>query len=264
MTDQRSALAVRSSVAHALLRLELGSRFQGGAWGFVWVAIGPLLQLALFALVFGEIFKGSRVSGNPDIPYWAFLALGMWPWLGFADALMRGSTAIVDGGAVSSKVRISPWLFVLARVAAGWAVHAIGFVVVLIALIAAGVPLAWSGVGWSLLAWLLFLLLAAPCALLAASIYVFIRDISQLLAFAVPGLMFLSPILYARGSVPDVMQAWLRLNPMTGLVEMARDPLLESPFDPASVLPGLLAIVVFGLLAASVYRRLAKHMADYR
>jgi ABC-type polysaccharide/polyol phosphate export permease len=63
----------------ALLRLfvrqDLRQRFSGNVLGIAWAGLSPLLQLALFALVFVHIFK-ARVPGLTGSGYVAFLALG--------------------------------------------------------------------------------------------------------------------------------------------------------------------------------------------
>ena len=48
---------------------------------------------ALMLLVFGHIFK-ARVPGLEGGGYIAFLALGMWPWFAFSEAVTRAASAV--------------------------------------------------------------------------------------------------------------------------------------------------------------------------
>jgi len=82
-----------------LLTREIRSRFIGSATGWIWLIVTPLLLLAVYAFVFGVIFR-ARVPEGLDMPFVAWLAVALWPWLAFSEALQRGSQAIQQHAAL--------------------------------------------------------------------------------------------------------------------------------------------------------------------
>jgi lipopolysaccharide transport system permease protein len=251
---------LRALSLHA--RLEVQQRFAGNVLGVFWTAILPLLQLALFALVFVYIFK-ARESGLPGVGYLEFLALGMWPWLALSEALTRASGALVDNSALLSKVRIAPWHLVFARVAVAFSFHLGGFVLVLLALRATGVELhagAWPMV---LFGWLLLLALALAGGIVLALAAVYLRDLQQLLPPLLTALLFLSPILYPAQAAPVAMRGWLEWNPIGGAIDLVRAPLLTGAVAPGAALLTLLVVAFCALLAWAFHRRLRDALVDF-
>ncbi|NCO19233.1 MAG: phosphate ABC transporter permease, partial [Gammaproteobacteria bacterium] len=76
-----------------LLQRDLRSRFIGSFSGWLWLLVNPLLLLGVYALVFGVIFR-ARAPEGLDVPFIAWLAVGLWPWLAFSDAIQRASESI--------------------------------------------------------------------------------------------------------------------------------------------------------------------------
>jgi lipopolysaccharide transport system permease protein len=244
------------------VRQDLTQRFAGNVIGLAWVALGPLLQLALFALVFVHIFK-ARVPGLEGNGYVAFLALGMWPWIAFAEGVSRASGALVEQAGLLGKVAVPPAVLIAARASTPFVLHAGGFLLVLAALPLMGVTLHWAWLPVALLAWLPMYLLALAVGTIAAMTQVFVRDLGQLIAYLLPAWMFLSPVLYPREMAPAGMAGWFSLNPVAGWVENIREPLLYGRAHPWPALCALLGTLVLAALAALLYRRLRPHVEDF-
>jgi len=244
------------------IRLELHQRFAGNALGILWTALVPLLQLALYALVFVLIFK-ARDPGIPGVSYLAFLAIGMWPWLAFAEAVTRAAGALVENSALISKVRIEPWHLIGARVIVAFGFHASGFVLVLLALSLTGLPLHFGNLHAVLVGWFLLMALAVACGVALALATVFIRDLQQLLPQVLTAALFLSPILYPVQAAPAFMQEWLQWNPIGGAIALVRDGLLTGNALLGDAFRSVAAIGVIGLLAWGMHRRLRWKLADY-
>lgn len=243
-------------------RQDLAQRFHGNALGLAWAVVAPLLQLALFALVFAQVFK-ARLSGLDEIDYVTYLALGMWPWIAFSEAVTRGGTALTDQSSLLSKVAVAPWQLVAARVLSAFAVHVAGFLVVLIVLRirSEGVHLSWFLA--TLPAWAGLLLLSFGAALLYALVFPFFRDLQQVVQYLITASMFVSPILFTTATAPGPLGRWIDWNPLSGLIDGIRNPLLTQ--SPESLLPLYSFGVGIGLLliAAWVYRRVRPHLVEF-
>lgn len=241
---------------------DLRQRFQGNLAGLGWALLSPLIQLAVYAFVFVVVFK-ARMPGMDGAGYVAYLALGMWPWFAFSEALVRGGSALNDNVALLGKVAMPPHALVLGRVLAAFFVHQSGFVVVLAALHLYGVDILWAGLPTALFGWLLFALFAAPFALMLAALSVFIRDTQQVLPFVLSALMFLSPVFYAFDNVPEPMRSVLSTNPLAAMVVLVRDALFVTPTSFTASVWALPLALVGAVAAFWIYRRLAPQLQDF-
>ena len=245
-----------------LIRQDLRQRFSGNVLGTAWAVLAPLLQLAVFALVFAQIFK-ARVPGLDERGYVTFLALGMWPWLAFSEGVARGMTALTDHAGLLGKVAVSGWDVVAARVFAAFIVHGVGFLVV--------VPVLWLWQGsltlvyWPLTlpCWLGMLALALALAQILATCHVFARDTQPIVTYLLTAWMFLTPILYDASLLPEWLRTVMAFNPMAGLIAGIRDPLLWKNAAAAWPWPSLLAALLALGLAALMVRRFRGHVREF-
>jgi lipopolysaccharide transport system permease protein len=79
----------------ALLEREFKNRFLGGELSPVWWAVQPLLQLSVYALVFGVFLKVKLPPAYGD-SYLAFVAVGLWPWLAFTESVVRSASSLLQ------------------------------------------------------------------------------------------------------------------------------------------------------------------------
>jgi lipopolysaccharide transport system permease protein len=244
------------------VRQDLDQRFSGNVVGIAWAAIAPVLQLALFTLVFAHIFK-ARVPGLDGNGYVAFIALGMWPWFAFAEAVGRANGAIVEQAGLLDKVAVPASVLVFARVLSAFALHGAGFVLILVALAMIGVDLHWPMLPLALLGWLPLLALALGLGAIVATTQVFIRDLVQVMSYLLSAWMFLSPVLYPRSMAPAAMAPWHAVNPIAGIVETIRDSLLFGIAPGVTLLHATAITLLIGLVAWALHRRLRRHLEDF-
>jgi len=249
-------------ITRRFLAEDLRARFQGNLAGAAWTIIGPLLQLAVFFLVFVHIF-GQRVPGLSGAGVVGFLALGFWPWFAFSEAVARATTALQDHAGLLAKVALPRAALVLARVLAPFVLHGAGFLVILVLLPVLGVGLDPAGLPLALLLWLPLLALAIGFGLLAATVQVFVRDTGQVIGHLLQLTFFLTPILYARELVPAWLQPALDANPLTGIVTGLRVALLggEWPLGALGVSFTAAVLVLFG--GSWLFRRCTPLFEDY-
>lgn len=249
-------------VLRELLAREWRERYQGSVLGVGWLALLPLAQLGVLAFVFGTLLPARASSGT--LPFAVFLALALFPWLLFANAVNRGVSAYVDNAGLIARVPLPPSLYVHARVLGSVIVDLCGFVIVVGVLLAFGlrfdaVGAVAAGVGLAVLA-----LTALALARIAALLQVFVRDLAALVGQVIGLGFFLSPVLYERAQLPAGMAAALGWNPLAAPLEAIRHGLSGEGALPWAAL-GASALVAVVLLLASVglQRRAGRHLEDY-
>ena len=215
----------RQHLLAALVLRDIRSRFIGSASGWIWLILTPLLLLAVYGFVFGVIFR-ARVPEGLDIPFVAWLAVALWPWLAFSEAVLKGSRSILDHSSLISKVAIRRELLVISAVTSAFLLHMVGYLVVLLVLHLLGTPLHFAGLPTVALTLATLYVLALGLGLGLAAVQVFVRDLEQALPTLFMFWFFLTPILYAPEMLPEQFTRWLQFNPMFWWMEQVRGPLL--------------------------------------
>ena len=253
----------RLVLAMHFLRRELRERYRGSFTGFGWALLQPLLQLAIYAFVFVQIFK-AKVPGAAAPDYVPFLVAGMWPWFAFSDAIVRSTTAIESNAALIGKVAMPREILVLAPCSASFLLHTCGFIAILIVLAAAGQGVQISHLPLVLLLYVPMFAYTVGISLVFAALQVFVRDLVQILNQLLMLMMFAAPIFYDRNNLPERFQGWLDLNPFTFYVESMRSVLLgygDFPWQGLMIaLPVALFTLVFGQW---LFNRLDPHFEDF-
>lgn len=255
-------MANRFALFRQMLSREIFSRYLASAAGILWAFALPVLLLGVYGFVFSFIFRARVAEGIP-LPFAAWLAMAMWPWLAFSEALQRGSQSIVANSGLIGKVAIPRELFVLASSTAAFVLQFVGLAVILVI-----IKLAFGSVQLSGLP--LFLLMLATIyvgciglALALSAVQVYLRDLEHLLPTILMMWFFLTPILYAPELIPEQFRDLIFLNPMATIMGRIREALI---FGALPDWPDLAFFLGSGLLVLGglwVFRRLAPHFEDF-
>jgi lipopolysaccharide transport system permease protein len=249
------------SVFRELLRRELGERYRGSFLGVFWHLLLPLMQLAVLSWVFSHVLQARTQFEN--ISYAAFLALGLWPWNLFANAVNNGVIALTSNSALIGKVALPHHLLVNAKVTSSVLLDLAGFFVILMALVLLGTPLKISGIPVVLLCLTVLCIFAIGFANIVAVLNVFMRDVGAAMSQILGLLFFLTPILYDTGQLPNTFQQWLLLNPFAAPVMAIRHAFLGLPVDWFQLGVSALVALIVAYLGHALLKRARPHLEDY-
>ncbi|MEP6994267.1 MAG: ABC transporter permease [Acidobacteriota bacterium] len=246
----------------ALVRRELSARYRGGALGFLWSFLNPLLLLLVYTTVFRFVF-----SPRADVrPYALFLFGGVLVW-GFASsALLDSVETFRANGSLLRKTTVAPEVFPAAAVGARLA-HLLLALPVLGAAIA--IAALWGKVRLSsaLLEFpivLALMVLAVFGASLACSaLAVHFGDVRDIVANLLTLGFFVTPILYPVEAVPERWRWLLRWNPWAAFFSGLQDTLFFFRPVPAADWVQMGAVTaIFLVLGGSVFERLRDSLAE--
>ena len=246
-----------------LVRRELRQRYAGSASGVAWTFLQPLAQLALFAFVFSQIFRATVPPQYAGVSYTAFVAVALWPWLMFSEALRRALEAVVANAGVIRKVALPSEVFVYSSVAACSIAHLAGYLAVLLVLAATGERIHLLAIPMSLVLWAAYAVLALSIGLVLAALQTFLKDVGHVTDIALNVLFYATPILYPLSFVPDRWREFLEANPLAYLSERMREMLLSSPSMRLMDVAALAGCAVAMLAGQWVFRRLAPYFEDF-
>jgi lipopolysaccharide transport system permease protein len=206
---------------HALLHLR--HRYAGTGLGVVWNVLHPLAMIVVYSIVFGAIMRPAAVPGfDGPMAYVFYLCAGFLPWMSFAEALTRGTTAFTDNAAYLKKLPVPEPVFIAQAVASSMLGLAISFsLLIVIALIAGLRPtLYWLLIPLPLLS---LSLMGFGLGLLLGTLNAFFRDVSQMLGVALQVVFWTTPIVYLVEILPPALRSAVAWHPITPVVDATRE-----------------------------------------
>ena len=243
-------------VVLALRDLQL--RYKQTLLGVCWAVIQPLVPMLLFAVVLGNFLS---VPGD-GVPYPLFAYAGLVLWSYFAGAVTASANSLVSHSYMLGKVYFPRLILPCAPVLSGLADFAIASVLLLGMMLWYGVPLTPALALVPVVAAVTALLAFAVGALLA-SLNVLFRDLRHALPLAVQLWMFATPIVYPPSVVPARWRWALALNPAAGLVGAFRAALFGLPVAWDELAAAAAAALALLAVAAVVFLRMERFLADY-
>lgn len=238
-----------------LIKRDLAARFTGSGLGLFWAVLQPAALVSVYWFVFSFMIP-TRVGGGGDYLY--FLISGLIPWFAISEGLTRSMTCIVENAPMVRRIPLRSELLVIVPNASAIVFELIAFILFTAAMTFVR--------GWPRGAWLIpiavaiQLLLQVGLGLALAATYVFLRDLGQILGFALAILFYLSPILYPAAGR---FQALFSFNPLTPLLGLFRSAILGAALPPLSSIVLLLFVAAALFVASfSFFRRAQRVFAD--
>lgn len=239
-----------------LVKQDIRGRYKGSVFGFLWTLLNPLLLLAVYSIVFQFIFKLDIEA----YPIYLFVAL--MPWTTFANTIAVGTNSVVSNAAILKKVYFPREILPLASVISNMINYLFSFVIILIALLIAGI-----GYSWYILFLPVLLIIQAVftlgITLVLSAGNVYIRDIQYIMNPIMMIWMYATPILYKVDMVPEKYLTLYKLNPMVHLVEGYRAILYYKAMPDLKMLGIVfLASLVLLILGWVIFARLQRRFAE--
>lgn len=266
MATEATETEDRKRVLDLTLRLaqrSVSSEFKGTVLGRVWSFINPLATVAVFALIFGVVFRGSvqpgRNSGIDSFALW--IGIGVLCWSFLSGAILNGMNAIVGNAGLLTKVYFPRQVLVYSAVLALLVDFAFELVVLVVICGIVGGPGVLLTVPALLVVTLLTALFSTGLSLILSIATVYFRDISHLWQIFNQVWMYASGVVFSLSMLDSVQndlfdKGWaingqpipittiFRLNPAETFLEAFRACL----YDFASPSLGVwAACVVWGL-----------------
>lgn len=218
-----SPLAWHRDLVWELTKREVLGRYRGASFGLLWALFSPFLTLAVYTFAFGFVMKNrwpQVEGGNVHFSVILFVALIVHGL--FAECLTRAPGLVISQPNFVKKVifplQVLPWPMLLSAV-----FHAFMNLAVFTILRA----YMEGTIAWTII---FFPLVIAPLAMLSlglswglAAFGVYFRDIGQVTGVLSTALLFMSSAMVPLTSVPKSYRIWFELNPLTFIIDQARE-----------------------------------------
>lgn len=241
-----------------LVKREIKARYKQSILGYAWVILVPLINLVVMSVVFSVFLR----IPTGDIPYPIFLFAGLVPWLFTANAITSATKSLVSNSTLITKISLPREVFPISAVITKTIdlLFSVVILVVLIMIFGLGVKLTWIIVPFI---FVIHFLLVLGVSLILSSLNVFYRDVENVIGVMLVIWMYLTPIVYPIGIVPEKFKVLILLNPMTPIIGAYRSLLLmgEIPAIGPMIYSSVFSIVLF-LLGYVYFKKKSGYFAD--
>lgn len=193
--------------------------------GVLWVLLQPALMVAILTYASKKLSTSS--GGIPPI---IFVFSGLVFWNAFSSSLLNGGNSMVNNAGVIRKIYFPRLIIPFSSILVALVDWVATFVLFLVALAFFPIEVNWVDTiwCWPVALFLMVIGTAGLCCWLAA-LNVKYRDFRYVIPFALQVLLFLSPVIYPLDMLyyPG-LQYVLVLNPMYGVIELFRYPLVHT------------------------------------
>jgi lipopolysaccharide transport system permease protein len=239
---------------------DISVRYKQTVIGAAWALIRPFLTMVVFTVIFGKLAK---LPSEGTAPYALMVFAGMLPWSFFATALSDASNSLIGNANLISKIYFPRLIVPMAAVVVAFIDFLISFAILV------GLMVWYAFMpGWQIM---LLPLFTAVAFIVSFGVGVWItalnvkyRDFRYVIPFIVQLGLYVSPVGYSSGIIPDEWRLAYSLNPMVGVIDGFRWCILggESQiYWPGFVLS--LGIAGFFLwLGIRQFRKMEKTFAD--
>jgi lipopolysaccharide transport system permease protein len=233
-------------------------RYRQAFLGTSWAVIQPLVNMLLFAGVFGKL---AHMPSN-GIPYPLFSYCALLPWTYFSVVIGLASNSLTNNQSLITKVYFPRVLLPAGTALAGLLDFAIAAILLTGMMIYYRVKVTWLFL-FTPLAVLLMVMLTLGVSMFLAALSVRYRDVKYVLPFLIQIFLFATPIIYPVQMVPQRYRPLLALNPCWAMVDSFRASLLPNQPVDFKLIGVSIGLSVLVFVASLVYfRKSEKSFAD--
>lgn len=229
-----------------LVKRDFTKKYKRTVLGMLWSVLGPLMTLAVMALVFTKFF------GQSTPHYVIYLFCGNLVYSYFREATSTGMTSLKDNASIFSKVNVPKYMFLLSKNVSTLINFGLNIIVLLVFVLIDGLTITWKYI---------FLLYPIGClvvfnlgvGLILSALYLMFRDIKYLYDVFTLMLMYLSAIFYNISAYSQQVQYLFYLNPVYVYIRYFRKIIIEGTipqpsFHLLAAAYALIAIVIGALI----------------
>jgi lipopolysaccharide transport system permease protein len=234
-------------------------RYKQTMLGAAWAILRPLLVMIVLTIIFGSVAK----LGSDGTPYPLLVFAGMLPWQFIANAVTDAGNSLILNESMVSKVYFPRLMIPASAVIVSFVDFVVAGTVFAALMVWYRFLPDWRLVMLPLLITLMFAA-AVGTGLWIAALSVKYRDFRHLIPFAVQFGLYVSPVGFSSGVIPDSWRLLYSLNPVVGIIDGFRWSLFSgrsSLYWPALALS---CGVVFALLISGIlyFRKTERLFAD--
>lgn len=238
------------------VRKEVRGKYKNSILGVFWSFLNPLLQIAVYALVFPLIMKSNETN------YTVFICCGLIPWSFFSTAINRSSSTVIENANIIKKVYFPREILPISVVTSEMINFVISTVIILGFVLIYGLGFTKYVLLYPLILLVEYFLLIG-ISFIVSCVTVYVRDLQHFIGVFLQLMFYATPIAYASKVIPGNFQWIMKMNPMTYVIDAFRDIFYYQQMpDISSLIMVFLISLVICVCGYTIFKSLQKGFAE--
>ena len=238
------------------VKKEIRGRYKNSILGIMWSFLNPLLQLAVYSIIFGALLAGG------DKTYHIYICVALIPWTYFTTAITQSAFTVIGNADIIKKVYFPREILPISVVTSGAVNFVISTIIIPAFVIFSGIGLSWYLVFYPLILLIQFILLLG-ISFIVSSVTVYFRDLEHIIGVILMAAFYATPIVYKLEQLPANLQIIMQLNPMTHLINAYRDIFYYHQMPNMQILCILLALsILLTVIGYFIFKKFQKGFAE--
>lgn len=238
------------------VKKEIRGRYKNSILGILWSFLNPLLQLAVYSIVFGALLGGN----NPT--YHIYVCVALIPWTYFTTVISQVAFTIIGNADIIKKVFFPREILPISVVTSGTINFIISTIIILVFVLISGIGLSKFILLYPFILLVQYFLLLG-IGFIVSAVTVYVRDLEHIIGIILMAAFYGTPIVYQVEQLPANLQIIMKLNPMTHLINAYRDIFYYQRMPDMKVLAIVLGLsLVLTIIGYFVFKKLQKGFVE--
>lgn len=238
------------------VKKDIRGKYKKSFLGFLWSFLNPLLQIAVYAIVFPLILKNTQEN------YVIFLCTGLIPWTFFSIAVSRSAGCMIENANILKKVYFPREIIPISLVTAEAFNFIISTIIILGFVIFGGLGITKYIIFYPIVLIVQYLLVLA-LSFIISSVTVYFRDLQHFIGVGLQLLFYGTPIVYSGDTIPEAFKWIININPMSYIIGGFRDIFYNQQMPDLVSLGKLAIILAFAcIIGYLIFSKLQKRFAE--
>lgn len=239
------------------VKKDIRGKYKGSFLGILWSFINPLLQVAVYAIVFPLLLR------NKEPHYVTFLICGIIPWNFFTSVINQGTSCVISNGPILKKIYFPREILPISVATSGLVNFCIQLLIIVLFLLGSKIGLSVNFFWFPLIAVTEYLF-ALALVFIISSLCVYMRDLEYIVGFFLNLAFYASPIFYSSTALKGTNFEWvMKTNPLAVIITNYRRIFIEKLAPDFSSLGIILAASAVVCLAGfMIFKTLEKGFAE--
>ena len=237
------------------------NKYAGSVMGITWAFLQPLMTIVIYWFIFQIGFKSQPVDGYPFI---LWLISGIVPWFFISEAVVSVTASLVEYSYLVKKILFNIDILPLVKIMSCFLVQVfLVFFAILFFCFFGYYPDVYY---LQIIYYMIYMvLLLAGIGYCTAALYVFFKDLIQIVNIIMQIVFWVTPIVWKFEIMPEMIQKILKFNPVYYVVKGYRDVFVYKEFFWENWEMGLyywLIVFTFLLVGKKIFSKMKVHFAD--
>lgn len=227
--------------------------------GLLWSFINPIFTVIVLTFVFGKLLK----SNTQGIPPPVFTMIGMIGWTYFSNVLSQSGSSLISNQNMIKKIYFPRLIIPLSKALSSLVNFCIVLFCSIVVMIMFNVSPSTNLIFFPIVI-VIIMMTGLGFGIWVSALTIKYRDLQHIVPIILRLGMFVSPIAYSSREVPKEYLWVYYLNPMAGVIDLARWSILDTPilFKIEYILISLVVVFVMFISSIIFFNKIERTIAD--